>query len=129
MKKLLWIFILTFLLGAAPAFAKEQAQPQTTCDPNANWKNHGEYVSCVARLHKGGKAVSEAAKSDIGEKEDSNKAQESPEPSESPASSSSPSASPSASPAAVSQAVNMELQALIQTLQNILTSLQKLAQI
>lgn len=38
------------------------------CDPNLNWKNHGAYVSCIAHLHDGGKAVSEAAKSDIGKK-------------------------------------------------------------
>ena len=31
-------------------------------------KNHGEYVSCVAKLHLGGKTVSEAAKSQIGKK-------------------------------------------------------------
>ena len=38
------------------------------CDPNADWKNHGAYVSCVAHQHLGGKAVSQAAKSDIGKK-------------------------------------------------------------
>lgn len=38
------------------------------CDPNYPWKNHGEYVSCVAKLKPGGQSVSEAAKSDIGKK-------------------------------------------------------------
>ena len=38
------------------------------CDPNAHWKNHGAYVSCVAHLHPGGKVVSEAARSEIGKK-------------------------------------------------------------
>ena len=38
------------------------------CDPNADWKNHGEYVSCVAHTHPGGQVVSEAARSDIGKK-------------------------------------------------------------
>lgn len=47
---------------AASSSAKE------TCDPNFPWKNHGEYVSCVAKLHLGGQSVSEAARSDIGRK-------------------------------------------------------------
>lgn len=38
------------------------------CDPAAQWKNHGEYVSCVARLHLGGKVTSDAARSEIGKK-------------------------------------------------------------
>ena len=36
------------------------------CDPNAEWKNHGEYVSCVAHTHPGGQVVSDAAHSDVG---------------------------------------------------------------
>lgn len=36
------------------------------CDPNARWKNHGEYVSCVARQHE--KEASKASRSDIGKK-------------------------------------------------------------
>ncbi len=39
-----------------------------TCDPAGPWKNHGEYLSCVAKLKLGGKVVSESAKSDIGKK-------------------------------------------------------------
>ncbi len=42
---------------------------QTPCDPEKHWKNHGEYVSCVAHQHLGGKTVSEAAHSDIGKKD------------------------------------------------------------
>lgn len=42
--------------------------PSVTCDENGEWKNHGKYVSCVAKQHLGGQAVSEAAKSDIGKK-------------------------------------------------------------
>jgi hypothetical protein len=41
---------------------------KTDCDPNAVWKNHGAYVSCVAHLHEGGHKVSEAARSDVGKK-------------------------------------------------------------
>jgi hypothetical protein len=40
----------------------------TECNPDGNWENHGAYVSCVAKLHQGGKTVSEAARSDIGKK-------------------------------------------------------------
>jgi hypothetical protein len=39
------------------------------CDSSAEWKNHGAYVSCVAKLHLGGKTVSQAARSDIGKKQ------------------------------------------------------------
>src|SRR6266550_1632632 len=42
------------------------------CDPNGEWKNHGQFVSCVAKLHLGGKFVSEAAQSDIGKKHHDN---------------------------------------------------------
>jgi len=38
------------------------------CDPDANWKNHGAFVSCVAHLHGGGEEISEAARSDTGKK-------------------------------------------------------------
>jgi hypothetical protein len=41
------------------------------CDPNADWKNHGEYVSCVAKSGAGGEAVSAAARSDVGKKNES----------------------------------------------------------
>ncbi len=61
-----------------------------TCDPNAEWKNHGQYVSCVAHTHQGGQMTSEAARSDVGKKHHG----------ESPTPSVSPSVSPSASPTA-----------------------------
>lgn len=38
------------------------------CDPGFPWKNHGEYISCVAKLKEGGDSVSKAAKSDIGKR-------------------------------------------------------------
>lgn len=44
------------------------AQVENVCDPNADWKNHGAYVSCVAKQKPGGQVVSDAAKSDIGKK-------------------------------------------------------------
>ncbi len=44
------------------------AQTENGCDPNAQWKNHGAYVSCVAKQKPGGQVVSEAAKSDVGKK-------------------------------------------------------------
>lgn len=50
------------------------------CDPNFPWKNHGEYVSCVAKSGAGGQAVSEAARSDIGKKSATPSASLSPSP-------------------------------------------------
>lgn len=41
---------------------------EETCDPEADWKNHGEYVSCVAKTHPGGEAVSAVARSEVGKK-------------------------------------------------------------
>lgn len=38
------------------------------CDVNGTYKNHGEFVSCVAKLHVGGDIVSKAAQTDIGKK-------------------------------------------------------------
>lgn len=46
--------------------ASPSAQP--SCDPSLEWKNHGEYVKCVAKLKQGGQAVSEAARSDVGKR-------------------------------------------------------------
>lgn len=43
-------------------------KPNATCDPSLEWKNHGEYVSCVAKLKEGGQTVSEAARSDVGKR-------------------------------------------------------------
>lgn len=41
------------------------------CDVNGTYKNHGEFVSCVAKLHIGGDIVSKAAQTDIGKKNSS----------------------------------------------------------
>lgn len=41
---------------------------QEVCDPDADWKNHGAYVSCVAKTHPGGEVVSAAAHSNVGKK-------------------------------------------------------------
>lgn len=50
--------------------ASPSASP--SCSPERDYKNHGEYVSCVAREHRGGKEVSEAARSEIGKKHEEN---------------------------------------------------------
>ena len=41
------------------------------CDASASWKNHGKYVSCVAKQHLGGAVTSAAARSDVGKKNQS----------------------------------------------------------
>lgn len=48
----------------------KKVEGEGDCDSGAEWKNHGEYVSCVARLHLDGDEVSEAARSEIGKKAD-----------------------------------------------------------
>lgn len=52
------------------AFIKKELKPtkreELECDREDDYKNHGKYVSCVAHQHRGGKEVSEAARSDIG---------------------------------------------------------------
>ncbi|MDO8498406.1 MAG: hypothetical protein Q7S44_01340 [bacterium] len=50
------------------------------CDPGLEWRNHGAYVSCVARLHQGGATVSAAARSDIGKKNSTSSASLTPTP-------------------------------------------------
>jgi len=59
------------------------------CSPDGDWKNHGEYVSCVAHAaaelfaqglfseEKIGEIISEAARSDVGKKNKSNKGKKS----------------------------------------------------
>jgi hypothetical protein len=42
--------------------------PSAACDENAEWKNHGSYVQCVAKLHLGGQTTSQAARSNVGKK-------------------------------------------------------------
>ena len=68
MKKLLPLITLLFVLTITPVLA--QNGNGSDCDPDDEWKNHGEYVSCVAHTHPGGAAVSAAAQSDIGKKFD-----------------------------------------------------------
>lgn len=161
-KKLVLFSTLSLLLIATPALAKRDnkeakdtddsvniniASPAPTCDPTVAWKNHGEYVSCVAKQQLGGKVTSEAAKSNIGKEDrddDDDENEASPSPSASP--SASPSSSPSASPSASSsasptpvgigtsasdsiislQGTKIELSALIQVLKNIIESLKHL---
>jgi hypothetical protein len=66
-------------------------RPSATCAPEGQWKNHGDYVKCVAQLHQGGQAVSEAARSDIGKKQATTSASFAPSPSASASASMSPS--------------------------------------
>ena len=65
MKKYLFLTALLLILLSTQIV---QAQTENGCDPNAEWKNHGAYVSCVAKQKPGGHVVSEAAKSDVGKK-------------------------------------------------------------
>ncbi|MCL5784605.1 MAG: hypothetical protein M1142_04625 [Patescibacteria group bacterium] len=166
MKKLLPLFALLLVLGASPVaaskpFDKDDLSPVITrqqeevevdekedCDPGAAWKNHGQYVSCVAHQKLGGEEVSEAARLEIG-KDDDDKSSPAPTPMPSvtptpiPSSSPSPSVSPSSSPSATPsstpvstqsatlvdtklQAVNSEISALIEMLSNALNSLKSL---
>lgn len=92
MQKLLPILALLFVLTVTPATAVSNNSSSENCDPAAEWKNHGEYVSCVAHTHPGGDVVSAAAQSDVGKKN----AEASP--STSPSVLPSPSASPEVSP-------------------------------
>jgi hypothetical protein len=97
MKKLIPLLGLFFLLISTPALAKHNdVSIEAECDAEAEWENHGEYVSCVAHLKQGGQAVSLAAKSDIGKKFDDEEDDEELEPS--PTASPSPEVTPSPSP-------------------------------
>lgn len=147
MRKVAVLLITLFLLATPALAAKKDAkgndrdnsvEVEQNCNPAGPWKNHGEYVSCVAKLHPGGKEVSEAAKSEIGKKEDDeDKPEHSATPSASP--SVNPSASPSASPspvgigdsnpaisAIITSGTQSEIKALIEILRNIIKSLQHL---
>src|SRR3990167_2923160 len=90
MKKFLPALTFLLVLTATPVIAAQNNNSQSECDPNANWKNHGQYVSCVAHEHPGGAAVSEAARSNVGKKN----AVESPAVSPSPGVSPSPPTNP-----------------------------------
>lgn len=115
MKRLFLILGISLFLLAAPVFAKKPEVPKS-CNPDANWKNHGEYVSCVAKLHQGGKNVSEAAKSDIGK------------PSASPSATPSPTGIGTTSPVSqiTIEGTKIEIKALIAILQKIIESLKHL---
>lgn len=162
MGKLLLVLSVAFFLITTPVLASKDKEKGTQnleieieqeeeCDSEQEWKNHGEYVSCVAKLRLGGKVTSEAAKSDIGKKnqndenDDEDENEPSPSPNASPSASpsasptTSPSASPSVSPSPVGIGVtsggavnsslqdsNLDIRALIQFLQNLIDSLKKL---
>src|SRR3989344_3933414 len=71
MKKLFTLLSLLFLLIVTPAFAsrdEHSGSNSSGCNLDDEWKNHGEFVSCVAHEHRGGDDVSEAARSDVGKK-------------------------------------------------------------
>lgn len=80
----------------------EQDQGNTGCDPDDNWRNHGKYVSCIARLHLGGEETSEAGRSDEGKRGRTPSVTPSVTPSTSPSVSptTTPSVTPSTSPSA-----------------------------
>lgn len=124
MKRLFLVLGISLFLLAAPVFAHKPEVPQS-CNPDANWKNHGEYVSCVAKLHQGGKNVSEAAKSDIGKKD---KDDEENEVEVSPSPSPSPTGIGTTSPVSqiTIEGTKIEIKALIAILQKIIESLKHL---
>jgi len=73
LKKILFVISLLFVLVATPALAHQSNnsnESESSCDETAEWNNHGEFVSCVAKTHPGGAAVSAAARSDVGKKDD-----------------------------------------------------------
>lgn len=106
------------------------------CDPQDEWKNHGQYVSCAARMEdRDDDDIKEAAQSDIGKK--GKKATPSATPILTITPTSTPSATPSASPTPTStasaqvtedtkKAQIIELKALIAVLKDILESLKHL---
>jgi hypothetical protein len=82
--------------SASPTLTPSSTPSTAPCDPDGDWKNHGQFVSCVAKEHEGGDEVSEAARSDVGKKHHHPSSTPSPMPSVSP--SASASAEPSATP-------------------------------
>ncbi len=123
------------------AVSPSSSPASSNCDPDGDWKNHGQYVSCVAHEHEGGESVSEAARSDVGKNHHG-----SPKPSFSPSASpvASQSASPSISPEPSSSAsssaspegtasgqnigdtLGSQIQGIIDALQGLIHSLQGL---
>ena len=81
MAKIFIILALLLTIAATPVLAAkennsnsrvktEESEEVQDCSKIDQYKNHGEYVSCVAHQKAGGKVVSEAAKSSIGKKDD-----------------------------------------------------------
>lgn len=76
MKRLFLVLGILLFLITTPVLAskdKEKDKDRSNrfeisekCDINNSWKNHGGYVSCVAKLRLGGASVSAAARSDVG---------------------------------------------------------------
>lgn len=161
MKRIALILGIFLFLLTSPVFAKKdedkaenrknivevQVSVEDECPSDKVWKNHGQYVSCVAKysstgqpvVKQGGAVVSAAAKSDIGKKPEASPAPEassspSPSPSASASASPSPSSSPSASPTAsplgttggIESAAKLEISALIEILKNLIKSLEHL---
>lgn len=101
-----------------------------------NLKNHGAYVSCIARKHEGGESVSAAARSSIGKKdekddEDENTFSVTPTVIPTVAVTASPTVSPSVTPVSsttqVESAIAAQLKSLIEELQNLINFLTSLA--
>lgn len=162
MKRVVLILALAVFLITSPAFAKQNetknnskkadVKVEQTCDTSDFWKNHGQYVSCVAKLRQGGVVVSAAAKSEISKLASESllgkKPKASPIPEVSPLPSASPSSTPSASPspsvspspslspepaggpsplnALNASKAELEVKALIEVLKSIIVSLQNL---
>lgn len=67
LKIILPIVTLLFLLVVYPAFANQNHKDSedVQCE-NTGWNNHGQFVSCNAYLHLGGRILSIFARSDVG---------------------------------------------------------------
>lgn len=105
--------------------SKKEGSPSATCAPEGVWKNHGDYVSCVAKLKEGGQTVSEAAKSDIGKKNATSSASPSASGSAEPSPTSEPSPTASAS-GSLTESVQQEIATIFLTISSLLQRLQEL---
>ena len=117
MNKHLLILAPVFLFAVFPAFASQddknnkgkgnnndavvRQSDSDNCDPEGEWKNHGEFVSCVSHQGRGGQSVSEAARSDVGKKHKSGTPKPSTSPSITPSVSVVPSGVPSVTPSVI----------------------------
>ena len=69
MKKLLPLLSVLFLLiTVTPILAKSDSS-NLNADEEVEFKNHGQFVSSIAKTHPGGDEVSEAARSSVGKKD------------------------------------------------------------